>query len=82
MSASLRVGGLSNIVLDADLIQLFQPHGVVLEARIIPDAATGLGSGSGRVEMRSDAEALAARSSLNGAVYLGRTLTVTAAEIC
>jgi hypothetical protein len=34
MSASLRVGGLSNIVLDADLIQLFQPHGAVLKARI------------------------------------------------
>ncbi|HSZ58721.1 MAG TPA: RNA-binding protein [Tepidisphaeraceae bacterium] len=77
MSQTLQVKGLSNIVLDADLVQLFRQHGTVVCARVIPSPSTGLGSGSGHVEMSSPAEARAASSALDGAEYLGRTLKVT-----
>lgn len=76
-SVRLRVEGLSNIVLDADLRHLFQPHGIVVSAAIIPDAETGLGSGTGVVEMQSNAEANLASAMLNGTEHLGRKLTVT-----
>jgi len=78
-SGRLRVEGLSNILLDSDLRRLFQPHGTVLKAWIIPDPATGLGSGSGFVEMRSTAEAGAASLILNDTEHLGRKLKVIAA---
>jgi RNA recognition motif-containing protein len=76
MSQTLQVEGLSNIVLDADLVQLFRQHGTVVCANVIHSPSTGLGSGSGRVEMSSPAEARAASSALDGAEYLGRTLKV------
>jgi RNA recognition motif-containing protein len=60
----LRIEGLSNIVLDADLRRLFQPHGTVVDARIIADPVTGLGSGTGLVEMLSQYEACVANLSL------------------
>ena len=78
-NAKLRVEGLSNIILEADLRQLFQPHGSVVSATIVPDAKTGLGSGAGFVEMRSNAEASVASATLNGSEHLGRKLTVTEA---
>ena len=79
MNGRLRVEGLSNIVLDAELRQLFQPHGTVIKAQIIPDPATGLGSGAGLVEMGSESEASTAISSLNGAEHLGRRFIVARA---
>ena len=76
MANKLRIEGLSNIVLDAELEHLFKRHGTVLEARIIPDPTTGLGSGGGLVEMGSQSEAAAAASALDGVQYMGRPLSV------
>jgi RNA recognition motif-containing protein len=80
MNGRLRVEGLSNIVLDAELRQLFQPHGTVINAQIIADPTTGLGSGAGLVEMGSDAEASTAILSLDGAEHLGRRFSVIPAR--
>ena len=77
MANKLRIDGLSNIVLDRDLVQLFTAHGKVLEAQVICDPATGLGSGAGLVDMGSGPQAVAAASALDGSLYMGRKLTVT-----
>lgn len=79
MANKLRIDGLSNIVLDGELQDLFTTHGAVLEARVITDPATGLGSGGGLVEMGSEPEAAAALSALDGVEYMGRPLSVTRA---
>lgn len=81
MASQLRINGLSNIVLDRELEALFTTHGTVVEARIIHDPATGLGSGAGMVEMRSEPEATAAATALDGFEYMGRPLSVTRRKI-
>lgn len=80
MANKLRINGLSNIVLDRELVDLFTSHGTVLQARVICDPATGLGSGGGLVEMGSEPEATAAASALDGREYMGRPLSVTRSE--
>lgn len=80
MSGKLQVRGLSNIVLEKELNQLFAPHGRVLDARIIADPVTGLGTGAGVIEMSSEPAAISAAAALNGREYLGRKLTVTTTD--
>ena len=77
MNEILQIEGLSNIVLDTDLVHLFEPHGTVVTASVTANLLTGLCSGSGRIEMGSQAEARAATAALDGAEYLGRRLKVT-----
>jgi len=80
MTGKLRIEGLSNIVLDRELLELFAAYGTVLGARIIADPGTGLGCGAGLVEMGSAPQATAAASALDGRHYMGRKLTVTASD--
>ena len=80
MGAKLYVGNLSFDVVNADLEELFAPHGSVRSAQIIMDRDTGRSKGFGFVEMSADGEATAAISALNGSDCRGRALTVNEAK--
>ena len=80
MGRKLYVGNLGYSVTDADLQQLFSPHGSITSAQIITDRDTGRSKGFGFVEMGSDSEAQAAIAGLNGKDHDGRALTVNEAK--
>lgn len=80
MGKKLYVGNLPFNVNDAELSQLFSPHGTVESAQVISDRETGRSKGFGFVEMGSDGEAQAAIAALNGSTHNGRTLTVNEAR--
>jgi RNA recognition motif-containing protein len=80
MGKKLYVGNLGYDVSDADLSQLFAPHGTVGSATVIMDKATGRSKGFGFVEMSTDEEAQAAIAALNGRDHSGRPLTVNEAK--
>lgn len=79
MSKSVYVGNLPWSTTEAQLAELFSPHGNVLSAKLINDKDTGRARGFGFVEME-DAEAAAAIAALNGTEYGGRTLQVNEAR--
>ena len=74
------VGGLPYSVSDAQLSELFAPHGTVESAHVITDQMTGRSRGFGFVEMSTVEEAEAAVEALNGIQLEGRTLTVNEAK--
>jgi RNA recognition motif-containing protein len=80
MGKKLYVGNLSYDVDDAQLEQIFTPHGTVQSAQVIMDRDTGRSKGFGFVEMGSDQEAQAAIQALNGQMVGGRSLTVNEAR--
>ena len=80
MGSKLYVGNLSYNVTNANLEQLFTPHGVVKSAEVIQDRETGQSKGFGFVLMGSDAEAAAAIAALDGQENDGRNLTVNEAK--
>jgi len=80
MAKKLYVGNLGYEVTDSDLTKLFDPHGTVESARIIMDRDTGRSKGFGFVEMKTDHEAQAAITALNGQDSGGRALTVNEAK--
>ena len=80
MGKKLYVGNLPYGVSDADLQQMFEPHGSVQSAQVIMDRDTGRSKGFGFVEMGSDQEAQAAIQALNGQMVEGRALTVNEAR--
>src|SRR5262249_47469571 len=80
MGRKLFVGNLGFGVTNADLEQLFGPHGTVQSAQVITDRDTGHSKGFGFVEMGSDQEAQAAIAALNGKDPGGRTLIVNEAR--
>lgn len=80
MGKKLYVGNLGYSVTDADLQQLFAPHGTVESAQVINDRDSGRSKGFGFVEMSSQAEAQAAITALNGQQHDGRALTVNEAR--
>jgi RNA recognition motif-containing protein len=80
MGTKLYVGNLGYSVTDADLQQLFTPHGSVASAKVITDRDSGTSKGFGFVEMGSSAEAEAAIAALNGNQHDGRALTVNEAK--
>jgi len=80
MGAKLYVGNLSFDVRDADLEEMFAPHGTVRSAQLITDRDTGRSKGFGFVEMSSDGEAAAAIAALDGRDHRGRALTVNEAR--
>ena len=65
---------------DADLQQLFTPHGRILAARIATDYASGRSRGFGVVDMPDAGEAQAAIAALHGTALEGRPLTVNQAK--
>src|SRR5205814_10169241 len=80
MGSKLYVGNLSYNVDNAQLEQLFTPHGTVQSAEVIQDRDTGRSKGFGFVQMGSDDEAKAAIAALNGQEQDGRALTVNEAK--
>ncbi len=80
MGKKLYVGNLGYTVSDADLQQLFAPHGTVESAQVIIERDTGRSKGFGFVEMSSNAEAQAAIGALDGQQHDGRALKVNEAK--
>ena len=80
MGKKLYVGNLTYAVTDAELSQLFEPHGTVESAQVIMDRDTGRSKGFGFVEMKTEHEAKSAIADLNGKDCGGRALTVNEAK--
>ena len=80
MGRKLYVGNLSHEVTDNQLETLFAPHGTVESARVVMDRDTGRSKGFGFVEMKTDQEAQAATTALNGQEANGRALSVNEAK--
>jgi RNA recognition motif-containing protein len=80
MAKKLYVGNLSYGVTNADLENMFSPHGTIRSAEVIIDRATGQGKGFGFVEMESDQDAQAAISALDGKEHEGRSIKVNEAK--
>jgi RNA recognition motif-containing protein len=59
---------------------MFAAYGTVQSAQVIMDRDTGRSKGFGFVEMKSDQEAQAAMTGLNGKEVEGRALTVNEAR--
>jgi cold-inducible RNA-binding protein len=74
------VGNLAWTTTEEDLAQLFEPFGIVEQARIATDRDTGRSRGFGFVEMPDDMEAQAAIDELHGSSIGGRPLTVNEAR--
>jgi RNA recognition motif-containing protein len=74
----LYVGNLPFDVTDAELTELFSPHGAVQSVQIVTDRDTGRSRGFGFVEMSDGADQ--AIAALNGQDFKGRSLTVNEAR--
>lgn len=79
MYAKLFVGSLPWSVDDAQLEQMFRPHGKVQSARVITDRETGRSRGFGFVEIEAD-NVDAVISATNGLQVGGRAIRVNEAE--
>jgi cold-inducible RNA-binding protein len=77
---NISVGNLAWTTTEEDLAQLFEPFGIVEQARIATDRDTGRSRGFGFVEMPDDMEAQAAIDELHGSSIGGRPLTVNEAR--
>jgi len=80
MNTKLFVGNLSFETTENDLQDAFATHGVVTEANLMTDRATGRARGFGFVTMASPEEAQKAIDAMNGAPLNGRNLTVSEAR--
>src|SRR5262249_23544384 len=78
MSKNLYVGNLPFQTTADDLREAFEQFGPVTRAQVISDKETGRSRGFGFVEMENGADE--AVSTMNGAQYQGRTLTVNEAR--
>lgn len=80
MGLKLYVGNLGYDVTEADLTELFAPHGTVDSAQVIIERDTGRSKGFGFVEMGNTEQAKAAMSALDGKDFGGRALKVNEAK--
>jgi RNA recognition motif-containing protein len=80
MNTRLFVGNLSFNTTENDLQDAFAAHGVVAEANLMTDRATGRPRGFAFVTMGSPEEAQKAIDAMNGATLDGRNLTVNEAR--
>lgn len=80
MGKKLYCGNLNYDVTSADLEKMFGEYGEVQTAEVITDRDSGRSKGFGFVEMRTDADALAAIRGLNETEQGGRHLTVNEAK--
>ena len=80
MGRKLYVGNLGYGVTDSDLSKMFEAHGTVESAQVIMDRDTGRSKGFGFVEMKTEQEAQAAITALNGQDAGGRALKVNEAK--
>lgn len=79
MLVKLFVGNLPWSVGDAELEEIFSPHGAVQSARVISDRETGRSRGFGFVEIETDDVAAVIRAT-NDQPIDGRNLRVNEAE--
>jgi len=80
MNTKLFVGNLSFDTTENDLQDAFAAHGVVTEANLMTDRATGRPRGFAFVTMASPEDAQKAIDAMNGATLDGRNLTVNEAR--
>jgi RNA recognition motif-containing protein len=80
MNTKLFVGNISFNTTENDLQDAFAAHGVVTEANLMTDRATGRPRGFAFVTMSSPEEAQKAIAAMNGASLDGRNLTVNEAR--
>ncbi|HWH72391.1 MAG TPA: RNA-binding protein [Candidatus Sulfotelmatobacter sp.] len=80
MSTKLYVGNLSFNTTENELQDAFASHGMVTEANLMMDRATGRPRGFAFVSMSTPEEAQAAINALNGTMLGGRNLTVNEAR--
>lgn len=76
----LYVGNLPYSVNDAELRQMFEPHGTVTSTSIVMDRETGRSRGFGFVEMGSPEDGQKAITAMNGQNMGGRALVVNEAR--
>jgi cold-inducible RNA-binding protein len=77
---NLYVGNLPHSTTEAELRNLFEPHGPVEKVTVVTDRDTGRSRGFGFVEMTNATEADKAISALNGQDLGGRPLTINEAK--
>ena len=77
---NLYVGNLPHSTTEAELRNLFEPHGAVEKITLVTDRDTGRSRGFGFVEMANASEADKAIAALNGTDLGGRTLTINEAK--
>lgn len=80
MSTKLFVGNLDFKVTENDLQDAFAAFGLVVEANLVTDRATGRPRGFAFVTMNSPEEAQKAIDGMNGKALSGRALNVNAAR--
>ena len=80
MGRKLYVGNLPFSATEESLESTFSQHGTVESVKLISDRDSGQSKGFGFVEMRTDAEAQAAISELNGMEFGGRSIKVNEAK--
>ena len=78
MSKNIYVGNLPFQTTSDDLVEAFGEFGTVTRAQVVSDRETGRSRGFGFVEMSEGGDQ--AISSMNGAQFQGRTLTVNEAK--
>ncbi len=77
---SIYVGNLSYDVGEEDLKQVFGEYGTIKSVQLPTDRETGRVRGFAFVEMKTDAEEVAAIEALDGAEWMGRNLKVNKAK--
>ncbi|MFZ0804678.1 MAG: RNA-binding protein [Candidatus Sulfotelmatobacter sp.] len=77
---NLYVGNLPHSTTEAELRQVFEPHGAVEKVTVVTDRETGRSRGFGFVEMTDASEADKAIAALNGTDLGGRPLTINEAK--
>jgi len=77
---NLYVGNLPHSTTEAELRNLFEPHGPVEKVSLVTDRDTGRSRGFAFVEMTNAADADKATAALNGSDLGGRTLTINEAK--
>jgi len=77
---NLYVGNLPHSTTEAELRNVFEPHGAVEKVTLVTDRETGRSRGFGFVEMADAGEADKAIAALNGTDLGGRPLTINEAK--
>ena len=77
---NLYVGNLPHSTTEAELRNVFEPHGAVEKVTLVTDRETGRSRGFGFVEMTDATAADKAIAALNGTELGGRTLTINEAK--
>lgn len=80
MATRIYVGNLPYSADSQQLAQMFSTYGVVVDATIVIDRASGQSKGFGFVEMTTDDSVQQAINGLNGATLGDRTLNVNEAK--